>query len=67
MVTGVTVLITMMRETQGLELITNGIANISTPATIEAIVAFFAGLISVYSSTSGVVLPAHGARHWSRW
>jgi di/tricarboxylate transporter len=58
MVTGVTVLITMMRETQGLELITTGIANISTPATIEPIVAFFAGLISVYSSTSGVVLPA---------
>jgi len=58
MVTGVTVLIVMMRETQGLELITNGIANVSTPATINPIVAFGAGLISVYSSTSGVVLPA---------
>ena len=58
MVTGVTVLVVMLRETQGLELITTGIANISTPATIEAIVAFGAGLISVYSSTSGVVLPA---------
>jgi di/tricarboxylate transporter len=58
MVTGVTVLVTMMRETQGMDLITSGIANVSTPATIEAIVAFGAGLISVYSSTSGVVLPA---------
>jgi di/tricarboxylate transporter len=58
MVTGVTVLITMMRETQGLELITTGIANVATPATINPIVAFGAGLISVYSSTSGVVLPA---------
>jgi len=58
MVTGVTVLVVMLRETQGLDLITGGIANISTPATIEAIVAFGAGLISVYSSTSGVVLPA---------
>jgi di/tricarboxylate transporter len=58
MVTGVTVLITMMRETQGLDLITTGIANVSTPATINPIVAFGAGLISVYSSTSGVVLPA---------
>jgi uncharacterized membrane protein len=58
MVTGVTVLVTMLRETQGLDLITSGIANISTPATIEPIVAFGAGLISVYSSTSGVVLPA---------
>ena len=58
MVTGVTVLITMMRETQGLDLIVNGIASISTPATVNPIVAFIAGLISVYSSTSGVVLPA---------
>lgn len=58
MVTGVTVLITMMRETQGLDLIITGIANVSTPATINPIVAFGAGLISVYSSTSGVVLPA---------
>lgn len=58
MVTGVTVLIVMMRETQGLDLITRGIANVSTPSTINPIVAFSAGLISVYSSTSGVVLPA---------
>ena len=58
MVTGVTVLVTMMRETEGLQLITSGIANISTPGTIAPIVAFGAGLISVYSSTSGVVLPA---------
>lgn len=58
MVTGVTVLIAILRETQGLDLITSGIANVATPFTIEPIVAFAAGLISVYSSTSGVVLPA---------
>lgn len=58
MVTGVTVLVAMLQETRGLELITSGIAAISTPATIEPIVAFGAGFISVYSSTSGVVLPA---------
>jgi di/tricarboxylate transporter len=58
MVTGVTVLVTLLRETQGLDLITSAIASISTPATIEPIVAFGAGFISVYSSTSGVVLPA---------
>jgi di/tricarboxylate transporter len=58
MVTGVTVLIAMLRETEGLTLITSGIANLSTPTTIEPIVGFGAGLISVYSSTSGVVLPA---------
>jgi di/tricarboxylate transporter len=58
MVTGVTVLVFMMQETQGLALITSGIANVSTPTTIEPVVAFGTGLVSVYSSTSGVVLPA---------
>lgn len=58
MVTGVTVLIALLRETQGLALITDGISHISTPATVHAIVGFAAGLVSVYSSTSGVVLPA---------
>jgi di/tricarboxylate transporter len=58
MVTGVTVLIAMMQETQGMALITSGIANVSTPATINPVVAFGTGIISVYSSTSGVVLPA---------
>lgn len=58
MVSGVTVLIAMLQETQGLELITRGISAVSTPDTIAAIVAFGAGIVSVYSSTSGVVLPA---------
>lgn len=58
MVTGVTVLIALMQEVQGLELITSFIANVSTPTTVEPVVAFGTGLVSVYSSTSGVVLPA---------
>jgi di/tricarboxylate transporter len=58
MVTGVTVLVALLQKTQGLDLITSGIAKVSTPATIEPIVAFGTGLVSVYSSTSGVVLPA---------
>ena len=58
MVTGVTVLVAMLQQTQGLALITSGIASISTPATIAPVVAFGTGLVSVYSSTSGVVLPA---------
>lgn len=58
MVTGVTVLVAMMQETQGLALITSGIARVSTPETIAPVVAFGTGLVSVYSSTSGVVLPA---------
>jgi di/tricarboxylate transporter len=58
MVTGVTVLVALLQETEGLALITEGIARLSTPATIEPVVAFGTGLVSVYSSTSGVVLPA---------
>ncbi len=58
MVTGVTVLISLMQETQGLALIASGIANVSTPQTVAPVVAFGIGLVSVYSSTSGVVLPA---------
>jgi di/tricarboxylate transporter len=58
MVTGVTVLIAMLQETGGIDLFTSGIANVSTPETIAPIVGFGIGLVSVYSSTSGVVLPA---------
>ncbi|HUQ53807.1 MAG TPA: SLC13 family permease [Gammaproteobacteria bacterium] len=58
MVTGVTVLIALLRDTQGLQLIASGIARVSTPETIEPVVAFGVGIVSVYSSTSGVVLPA---------
>src|SRR5688500_14876823 len=58
MVTGVTVLIALMQSTQGVDLITHGIASMSTPDTIAPVVAFGSGIVSVYSSTSGVVLPA---------
>jgi di/tricarboxylate transporter len=58
MVTGVTVLIALMQASQGLDLITSAIAAVSTPATIAPVAAFGSGIVSVYSSTSGVVLPA---------
>ena len=58
MVTGVSVLIAMLEKTKGLELFATGLANISTPASVAPIVAFGTGMVSVYSSTSGVVLPA---------
>jgi di/tricarboxylate transporter len=58
MVTGVTVLVALLQATEGLQLIADGIASVSTPTTIEPVVAFGTGLVSVYSSTSGVVLPA---------
>ena len=58
MVTGVTVLITLMEKTQGLALFTDLLVRLSTPESVTAVVAFVTGVVSVYSSTSGVVLPA---------
>ena len=58
MVSGVTVLVAMMEETKGLELLTTGIAHVSSPQSVVPIVALGAGVVSIYSSTSGVVLPA---------
>lgn len=58
MVCGVTVLINVLDETGGLELFTQMLAGIATSNTVTAIVAFSTGFISIYSSTSGVVLPA---------
>ena len=58
MVTGVTVLITLMERTQGLNLFTDLLVRLSTTETVTAVVAFVTGVVSVYSSTSGVVLPA---------
>jgi di/tricarboxylate transporter len=58
MVTGVTVLITLMEKTQGLALFTDLLVRLSTTETVTAVVAFVTGVVSVYSSTSGVVLPA---------
>jgi di/tricarboxylate transporter len=58
MVSGVTLLIAMLEKTGGLELVIAMLARVSTPLTVTGVTAFFTGLISIYSSTSGVVLPA---------
>ena len=58
MVCGVTVLISLLNETGGLDLFTRLLAGISTPDSVTAVVSFSTGFISIYSSTSGVVLPA---------
>ena len=58
MVTGVTVLIALLEKTQGLALFTDLLAKTATKESVTAMVAFLTGLVSVYSSTSGVVLPA---------
>jgi len=58
MVSGVTVLIALLEETGGMDLFTEILARVSTPTNVTGVIAFVTGLISVYSSSSGVVLPA---------
>ena len=58
MVCGVTVLISLLDKTGGLDLFTRLLAGMSTPESATAVIAFSTGFISIYSSTSGVVLPA---------
>lgn len=58
MVSGVTVLIALLEKTHGLDLFVALLAKLATRDTVTAVVAFITGIISVYSSTSGVVLPA---------
>ena len=48
----------MVEEAKGLELIASGVGAVATPGSLAPIVAFGAGAVSIYSSTSGVVLPA---------
>jgi Na+/H+ antiporter NhaD/arsenite permease-like protein len=58
MVSGVSVLVALLEKTGGLDLFTSILAGLSTPGTLTGTIAFATGIISVYSSTSGVVLPA---------
>lgn len=58
MVCGVTVLIALLEKAQGIDLLVSLVARIASRESVTAVVAFMTGLISVYSSTSGVVLPA---------
>ena len=58
MVCGVTVLISLVEKAQGLDLMVALVARIASAGTVTAVVAFLTGIVSVYSSTSGVVLPA---------
>jgi di/tricarboxylate transporter len=58
MVSGVTVLISILERTGGMDLFTGILTRFSTPTSITGVIAFVTGVISVYSSSSGVVLPA---------
>jgi Na+/H+ antiporter NhaD/arsenite permease-like protein len=58
MVTGVTMLVAVLESTGGMALFSAALARLASPATVNGVVALVTGAISLYSSTSGVVLPA---------
>jgi di/tricarboxylate transporter len=58
MVCGVTVLTSLLEKTGGIDLFTSLLARFANHRTVTGMIALVTGLISVYSSTSGVVLPA---------
>jgi di/tricarboxylate transporter len=57
MVCGVTVLTSLLEKTGGIDLFTTYLARFATHRSVTGLIALFTGLVSVYSSTSGVVLP----------
>lgn len=58
MVCGVSVLIGVLEKTGGMDLFTTLLSRLATPDTVNGVIAGVTGLISTYSSTSGVVYPA---------
>ena len=58
MVCGVTVLIGLLEKTDGMEIFTNLLSSVANQSTVIPLLGFTIGLVSAYSSTSGVVLPA---------
>ena len=57
LIAGISVLVGLLETTGSLELATQLLASYSSPQTVNAILAFVTGLISIYSSSSGVVMP----------
>jgi Mg2+/citrate symporter len=58
MVCGVGVLMGVMDKTGGMDLFTTLLSRMMTPDIANGMMAFVTGVISTYSSTSGVVYPA---------
>jgi di/tricarboxylate transporter len=58
MVAGVTVLISILEKTGGMDIFTSLLTRFSNETSITGVIALVTGVISVYSSSSGVVLPA---------
>lgn len=58
MVTGIAMLIGLLEKTGGLDLATGFIAKTTSPNLINAVLALITGVVSAFSSSSGVVMPA---------
>jgi len=58
MVSGTATLVALVEKTGGMDLFSGLLARLATPQTVNGAMAFVTGLISTWSSTSGVVLPA---------
>lgn len=58
MVTGMSTLVAMLEKTGGIELFSSLLAKLASAGTVNGVMGFVTGLISTYSSTSAVVLPA---------
>ena len=58
MVCGVSVLSAIVDQTGGTARLAELIGGVSTPNTLSGLLALVTGLVSIYSSTTGVVLPA---------
>lgn len=57
LVTGVSTLIALLERTGGMELFSALLSRLATPDSVNGMIAFLTGIISMYSSTAGVVLP----------
>jgi di/tricarboxylate transporter len=58
MVCGVTVLTSLLDKTGGLDRFAQLVSRVSSPQSVPFVIALLSGILSAYSSTSGVVLPA---------
>ena len=57
MICGVSVLVAIVEKTGGLDLFTSLLAWVSAARNVPGVIAFVAGAVSAYSSSSGVVMP----------
>lgn len=58
LVTGVSVMVSLMKNIGGMDLFAEIMAKFSTPFTANLVVGFFSAIVSAYASTSGVIMPA---------